>query len=220
LHEGRAANVLLRQVVLAIRMWQPDVIVTDQGETIGKTPPEGPAEELVAAALREAFEKAADPKAFPEQLDPLGLKPWKASKLYARGSTTGRGGVQEDWTAVQPRLRATLHDFAADAAVLLPEPPATLPNGADYRLIAAHMDGAAGHRDFLQGISLAPGGTARREAEAEPETDRDLSKAIQTRRTLQALTDGPDNGNWPAKPSCCWSTVTRPIRWPPTGTAG
>ena len=38
----------------------------------------------MAEAVHEAFERAADPKAFPEQLNVLGLEPWKASKLYAR----------------------------------------------------------------------------------------------------------------------------------------
>jgi len=34
--------------------------------------------------LREAFERAADPKAFPEQITALGLEACQASKLYGR----------------------------------------------------------------------------------------------------------------------------------------
>ena len=51
----------------------------------------GAAESLVAAAVREAFTRAADPRAFPEQLSHFGLKPWTPSKVY--GLSPGRQGT-------------------------------------------------------------------------------------------------------------------------------
>src|SRR5262249_1277010 len=79
LHAGRAAEELLRQMVLALRIWRPDVILTDHPDpkTYGQT-----TDAVVAEAVHVAFQQAADPKAFPEQLTQLGLKPWKPSKLY------------------------------------------------------------------------------------------------------------------------------------------
>ena len=69
LHDGKAAEQLVRQMTLAIRMWRPEVIVTDS------VMPDAPAaEQLVLATAQEAFKRAADPTAFPEQIATLGLK--------------------------------------------------------------------------------------------------------------------------------------------------
>src|SRR5262249_40158710 len=79
-HADRAAEQMLRQLVLALRMWRPDVLVTD--------PPDAnatgwPVEALLTEAVQEAYKQAADPDAFPEHIQKLGLQPWQASKLYA-----------------------------------------------------------------------------------------------------------------------------------------
>ncbi|HEY3788641.1 MAG TPA: YCF48-related protein, partial [Urbifossiella sp.] len=59
-HGGKASEQLLRQAVLALRTWQPEVIVTDVAATSAD-----PAEVLVILAAKEAFKQAGDPKAFP-----------------------------------------------------------------------------------------------------------------------------------------------------------
>src|SRR5204862_165500 len=65
LHGEPSAGQLLRQVVLALRLWRPDEVVTD--------PPGAPGcGGLVAEVVREAFDRAGDPSAFPEQLKVLG----------------------------------------------------------------------------------------------------------------------------------------------------
>src|SRR5262249_33601977 len=77
LHGGNPGEHLLRQLVLALRVWRPDVIIADAPDS--KT---SPLESLVGEAMHEAFKRAGDPNAFPEQLVALGLKEWKPSKLY------------------------------------------------------------------------------------------------------------------------------------------
>src|SRR5207253_3204478 len=77
-HGGKANEQLLRQTVLAIRTWQPEVVVTDVAATDAH-----PADVLVLFAAKEAFKQAADPNCFPEQITELGLQPWAAKKLYA-----------------------------------------------------------------------------------------------------------------------------------------
>ena len=73
-HGEKSAGAMLRQLVLALRMWRPDVIVTDaQEDEQSKT---------VTAVLRKAFEVAADPTAFPEQINDLGLSPWAGRKMF------------------------------------------------------------------------------------------------------------------------------------------
>ena len=45
-HDGHAAEMLLRQIVLSLRLWQPEVVVTD---------PSGADDSLIDVAVREAF---------------------------------------------------------------------------------------------------------------------------------------------------------------------
>ncbi|MGH9159600.1 MAG: PIG-L family deacetylase, partial [Vicinamibacteraceae bacterium] len=89
---------VLRDMVRVIRMNRPLVIVSRfQG-----TDRDGHGNHQAAGLLtREAYELAADPTAFPDQIAD-GLHPWQALKLYV-------GGVQEDedWT-----LRADTGEYS------------------------------------------------------------------------------------------------------------
>ena len=76
-HAQQAPYELLRQLVLALRTWRPNVVVGDHPQS------KNAAAALVAEALQEAVRQANDPKAFPEQLEQLGLATWQAGKLYA-----------------------------------------------------------------------------------------------------------------------------------------
>jgi photosystem II stability/assembly factor-like uncharacterized protein len=191
LHADRAADQMLRELVLTLRIWQPEVVVTD--------PPDGPAAQnpadaLVAEAVREAVKRAEDPEAFPEQLLRLGLKPCRPAKLYARTAERSGAPVVIDLTEARLRLQATIRDFAAPAAGLLAEAPVTLPTQRCFRLLASRLEGAANHHDLMQGITLAEGGAARRKLEPLPEASPEVEKAIATRRNLQALTEAPVQG--------------------------
>jgi LmbE family N-acetylglucosaminyl deacetylase len=76
---------VLRDVVRVIRLYRPDVIVT----VFSGTPRDGHGQHQVSALVaREAFDAAADPNRFPEQLAE-GLRPWQAAKMYQsmRGRT-------------------------------------------------------------------------------------------------------------------------------------
>jgi LmbE family N-acetylglucosaminyl deacetylase len=66
---------VLADVVLAIRRFQPDVIVT----RFSNRPPNHGQHTASALLAEEAFAAAADPQRFPEQLGEL--KPWKADRL-------------------------------------------------------------------------------------------------------------------------------------------
>jgi len=186
LHGDRAAEQLLRQMVLALRVWRPDVIVTDSPEA-------GAADGLVVEALHEAFKDAADPKIFPEQLSIMGLEPWKASKLY--GLCTGRtdGQVSIDLTAVSGPLESTLREFASAAAAGLGDDAAPPPAERRYRLLAAFTAGAADHGELMQGVELAHGGLARRPLDAT-ETSPETAKAVHRRAALLALAETPIAG--------------------------
>jgi LmbE family N-acetylglucosaminyl deacetylase len=69
---------LLRDVVAAIRRYRPDVVVT----VFSGTPQDGHGHHQASAIVaREAFDAAADPRRFPEQVA-AGLRPHRAAGLY------------------------------------------------------------------------------------------------------------------------------------------
>jgi photosystem II stability/assembly factor-like uncharacterized protein len=187
-HGGRAAEELLRQLVLALRVWRPEVVVTDAAAGADATP----ADALIVEAVRAAFDQAADEKAFPEQVEQLGLQPWKAGKLYARSEAKGQ--VVFDATEALDRLGASPRDFAEPAAGLIAEGPAALPTQRHYTLLAARMEGAASHRSLMQGVMLAPGGEARRALGEAVELTPERRKAIYARRNLKAVAELPADG--------------------------
>ncbi len=186
-HHDHAAEHMLRQLVLAIRMWRPDVVITDNAEV----KKDYPADALTSEAMREAFERAADPKEFPEQLTTLGLEPWKASKLYGCWDDRKTCHVALDLTAPSAPLQASVRDFAAGPAGLLAEHAVAVPPDRCFRLLAAHIEGAALHGELMQGLDLEPGGPARRKPATTPALDEDVKKAIRQRATLRAISEGP-----------------------------
>ncbi len=187
MQEDQAADQLLRQLVLAIRVWQPSVVLADNGEE--KTNGFG-CDSLMVEAVRAAFEKAGDAKTFPEQLTGLGLQPWQASKLY--GMCDGEPAqVRLDLTEAVARLQASPREFAVPPASMLAGAAAVLPARRDFRLLAAHIDGAARHRALMEGIDLPAGGLARRARTDSEEMSEDWTKAIRQRATLESLSETP-----------------------------
>jgi LmbE family N-acetylglucosaminyl deacetylase len=75
----------LRRMVLKIRELRPDVIITNHDTTSGHGH-----HQATGRLIIEAFDAAADPKRFPEQLNRV--KPWQARRLFVRilGGATSR----------------------------------------------------------------------------------------------------------------------------------
>jgi photosystem II stability/assembly factor-like uncharacterized protein len=185
LHGDRAAEQLLRQLVLAIRMWKPDLVLTDglDAEHFGGSGA------LVAEAVREAVQKAGDPAAFPDQLSGLGLEAHQPAKLYACCAGSAGAQVRLDLTSLVPGSESTAQEFATGPALLVngSAPPAE----RGFRLLASRLEGAMGHRDLMQGIVLAPGGIARRPVAALEAPDEETIRAVRSRANLRALTTAP-----------------------------
>ncbi len=189
-HAGRAAQDLLQQLVLSLRIWRPNVLITDQPDMKES---DSPIDATVAEAVFEAYKLAGDPKAYPEQIDQLGLKPWTPAKLYARCESKDGSHLTLDSLAIGRRLQASAQEFAAPAALVL-DSTATLPAQRHYRLLASTLDDAAKHRDLMQGIQLAFGGEARRDLKPVAELSPFVKRSIEARRNLQAMAEAPANG--------------------------
>lgn len=180
-HGEKAAVALLRQFVLTLRVWRPDVIVTDHpGDETAK---------LVNAVLRKAFEVAADPESFPEQIQVLGLQPWGGRKLLVAMDKADPTAVKADTTSPLPRLGDSAQEYAATAHRLWGDDH----EAPGFRLVATRLKDAEGHTKFFDGISLAPGGAARRDL---PATEKDeaalaaIQRALEKKRNIQAILDG------------------------------
>jgi photosystem II stability/assembly factor-like uncharacterized protein len=185
-HGEKPAVAMLRQLVLALRVWRPDVVVTD-------TPADETAQ-TVNLVVRKAFEVAADPAAFPEQIEELGLEPWAARKLLVALDKADPTVIKADVTSPLPRLGDSAQGYAAEALRLW-EDSRCAPG---FRLMATRLPEGAGQSTFFDGIALAPGGAARREQPALTAADErrvaELAKAHEKRRTMQAVIDGAAGG--------------------------
>jgi photosystem II stability/assembly factor-like uncharacterized protein len=183
-HGNRGAEQLLRQLVLTLRVWRPNVVVSDHPDAkVGS-----PAEALLAEAIHEAFQQAGDSKAFREQLTELGLEMWRGDKLYGCWDNSASANVSFDVEAPRPRLAATARDFAAPAAALVSDE--TLPRQRYYRLLEGRAEATA-HKELMQGVELAMGGTARRELSPLTEADAEILKVVRSRRNVEALAELP-----------------------------
>jgi LmbE family N-acetylglucosaminyl deacetylase len=107
----------LRRMVLKIRELRPDVIITHHDTTSGHGH-----HQATGRLIIEAFDAAADPKRFPEQLNQV--KPWQAQRLFVRvfGANAQKpAGESEKTFAIDPNevdpVRGT--SFAAQALAAL-----------------------------------------------------------------------------------------------------
>lgn len=80
----------LRRLVRAIRESRPDVVFTSFLDVYGQHGHH----RAMNVATREAFDLAADPNAFPEQLE-AGLRPWRIKKFYLPAES-GAGSTYAD----------------------------------------------------------------------------------------------------------------------------
>ena len=129
---------MLRQLVLALRMWRPEVVVTDV-----------PADETartIHTVLRKAFEVAADPEAFPEQIKELGLSPWAGRKLLVGVEKADPTAVKADVTSPLPRLGDSAKDYAMPALRLWGD-ERYVPG---FRLVATRLKDAEGQTEVLR----------------------------------------------------------------------
>lgn len=171
-------QALLSDVVLAIRRFRPDVIVT-------RFPPDanaGHGHHTASAMLaEEAFAAAADPTRFKEQL--TRVRPWQAKRLVWNAFIRRSTEVDPSWLRIDvgtydPLLGRSFSEFAGVSRSFhksqgfgAPERRGELPNYFSHRL------GAPATSDLFDGVDLTwrryPGGDKVQEALAEAERTYD-----------------------------------------------
>src|SRR3989441_3557167 len=104
----------LRRMVLEIRRLHPDVIITNHSTTSN----DHGQHQATALMVVEAFDAAANPKQFPEQLKD-GLTTWQVQRLFvrARGQNPDRQGGGEQIITINPNERDPIRNtvFAEEA---------------------------------------------------------------------------------------------------------
>lgn len=187
LHADRANENMLAQLVLALRLWRPSLVLADGPHAVVGL---SAAEQRVLPLIEQAILKAGDESAFPEQLQVLGLQPWKVVKAYALAPEAGQRRVALDTTEFAPTLGTTARDQAALASGTLLGEERRYPAVRAYRLLFGPPN-AETHRYLMQGIDLAQGGLARRTLVPDPTETEELRKVVQQVNTFQAIIDNP-----------------------------
>jgi photosystem II stability/assembly factor-like uncharacterized protein len=183
--EVRGIAALEQQLAMAIRMWQPDLIITDAADPNTAT---GSVGALLAQVLKQACEKAGQENAYPTLLAQLALAPYTPKKLYAMAEKAEGANVNVDLASVRPHLLNSAADHTSVANSLVRLTPTAPVNVEHFRLLWSNIPQADQHHALLQGIFLGHGGQARREREqANVAKFEERQKMAQTRRSLQAI---------------------------------
>jgi photosystem II stability/assembly factor-like uncharacterized protein len=191
LHAGRAERELVRQLVLALRIWRPSVVLGDHPDAKAAGPVS-----LVAEALQEAVRLAADPQAFPEQLEQLGLESWQVDMTYGLWPRSDAPIVQDNHEPLV-RLAGSAAEQSAWALLLLCGDINRAPDQRCYRLIQTRF-GATGktteQRHWMLGVRIDEGDARRKRPEEEPADVKAMFKASRERRNLVALAAQAEDG--------------------------
>jgi LmbE family N-acetylglucosaminyl deacetylase len=162
----------LRRMVLEIRRLRPDVIITNHDTVSGHGH-----HQATGRLILEAFDAAADPKRFPEQLSAGGLSVWQPQRLFVRagfeGGTASKAAEGEaarsSIVSIDPNERDSVRGltYAEQALRALQQHasqgpwPKTVPAGGAavrrYRLVRAAKTSAplpANAPSLLSGMSL------------------------------------------------------------------
>lgn len=172
------------KLVLQLRMWRPDVVLTHAPSPRGELPTDQALHELVL----QAVELAADPAAFPEQITKLGLAPWQAKKAFGYEPNQLQGTASVKTSDLLTRLAVPLDEFCAPSRALLFDRRTPPLSTMAVRMAMNRAASAAPERDLFAGITLPAGGDARRGVGGiNGDTIDKMRRAGDRRRTLDAI---------------------------------
>ena len=189
-NDGMGTDRLREHLVRQIRLWRPEVVITD-----GPNATDGEEAVLLGRLVREAVREAADPTAHLGQMTVAGLEPWEVRRVFASTADVAEGGLSIDRGAFAPGLGASLAEISEHPRALLgaaEEPAATLA----FRRIDSDTEGGGG---FFTGIVLEAGGEARRAPRQVPSEQAALLARLSqrhrnTRAILERTEDDPRGG--------------------------
>ncbi len=102
--EARSQDALEAYAVRQIRIWRPEIVVTEPASPRG----EDPLGQMVNQAVLDAVEKAGEPSQFVEQIGAAGLAPWKVKKVFGSLGGDVAGNVNLTTSQLASRLGRSL----------------------------------------------------------------------------------------------------------------
>lgn len=192
LTDRRLHDVLSGQLVGQIRMWQPEVIVIDEPAT------DDAATQLLVDTLPRVIDLAADPTAFPEQVE-VGLSAWQVKKVVMERTPGRQGTIRQREFEVLPHLETTLDVATHEAAVRLLDETEFEPGDRSYEVIYVAPDRGLGAASLFSDLHLGAGTATRRRVPTLNSMNYDqLIDAARHRKTMTALSqrliDSPEHG--------------------------
>ncbi|MDA1049792.1 MAG: YCF48-related protein [Planctomycetota bacterium] len=177
-------TALEEYLVLRLRQWRPDVVVTRAADPRRNEP----LAQLVSQAVLRAAEQAADPSAYADQIRVLGLEPWQVKKVCAVADGEGSGAMAIDTSQLATRLGRTIHEHASQSYGLLRDRWAPVPRRRGIELLSSKVPGAVAGRDLFSGVAISYASDARR-AEGHPQATSlaELKRATQKQRVVESL---------------------------------
>lgn len=181
---GRGLAEFQAHLARQIRIWRPELIVTQEAGPRTADP----LSQLVGQAVLQAVEDAADPAKFPRHIDRAGLSAWRVKKVYAVTAPGTHGAVDLTTSQLASRLGKSLADAAADPRGLIAARFAPAPATLGFRSLLGSASGESGGRELAAGMGIQAGREARRELLAQPaENLNALHRAALRRRNAQAI---------------------------------
>jgi hypothetical protein len=191
--DGHAGELLEAHVVKQIRTWRPEVLVTHHVSPRG----DDPLGHLINQVVLRAVEQASDSTRYLELASDAGLPAWRVKKVFAALPLGEKGTPSIDTMRLEPRLGRAVVDVVSAPRGLIATEHSVVPPEIPFRMLINNLPQDRGREDFFSGISLSPGGEARRSIPAgDFDSFKQLRRAAQLRRNVQQLiTSAKDDPN-------------------------
>ena len=190
IHDEISKNMpdMQARLVQDLRVRRPRLVLVPGNRGGGQAGLEQAASRWVVEAVR----LAADPKAYPEQLRELGLKPWTVSRVVARVAPRPDASARVDTQELLDILEDSLEDWTAQARWIA-QPGSAWESGEPVecwnQIVPA---GAAGRKipHLMDGLEADSQGLRRPQTVTE-NPDADLIKALRLRNQVRSLALAP-----------------------------
>jgi photosystem II stability/assembly factor-like uncharacterized protein len=183
-NDGEGVERLEAHLVRQVRCWRPEIVLTHAASPRG----DDPLGHVMNQIVIRAVEQAADPTCFPEQLAEMGLGVWRVRKVLGSLPDGQLGELNLASAQLATRLGASLADFVAEPRGLIADGFVASPVNLGARVYVDTLPQHVGERDFFSGITLPPGGDARRNLAEFSMQGADLVRRnAQKHRNMQAI---------------------------------
>lgn len=183
--DGMAREQLLAALVLAIRTWQPELLLVPHE----RQPNQNAASAVIEQLAIEAQQLAADPT-YGVQLATVGLPAWQVKRTVGLLPAGERGSIRLSTDDFVASLGGSPAAWSSPARGLLFSEHTVPPPLDELELISQLTGLPTNTRDLFAGLQLASGSEARRPLVASNPSDLDrLRKLTQKRGQLVRLLD-------------------------------